>query len=115
MILTSFLIGGVICCIADIIYIKFKLTPGHITVMFTILGAILSIFNIYDLLIERYGVSLNFLIVNFGNTLVKSAYQGYQEVGLIGIFSNMLSNSGLIISFVVIASMLGTIIFKPHD
>ena len=46
--LKAFLVAGIICMIGQLILDNTKLTPGHITTMFVILGAFLDIFNIYD-------------------------------------------------------------------
>ena len=45
-ILLSFLFCGAICLIAQIILDNTKLTPGHITSIFVVLGALLDTFNI---------------------------------------------------------------------
>jgi stage V sporulation protein AE len=49
-ILLSFLFCGAICLIAQIILDNTKLTPGHITSIFVVLGALLDTFNIYDII-----------------------------------------------------------------
>ena len=38
----SFLFSGLVCFLAQIIYDNSKLTPGHITSMFVVIGAFLS-------------------------------------------------------------------------
>ena len=44
----AFLVGGIICAIGQIILDIFKLTPGHITALFVMLGVLLDFFNFYD-------------------------------------------------------------------
>ena len=46
--INSFLFCGIICLIAEIILDNTKLTPGHITAMFVVVGAALDAFSIYD-------------------------------------------------------------------
>ena len=48
MLVYSFLFCGIICLIGEIIFDNSKLTFGHITSMFVVVGAVLSIFGIYD-------------------------------------------------------------------
>ena len=50
----SFLFCGFVCVIAQLIYEYTKLTPGHITCSFVVLGALLDIFHIYDRLIKIF-------------------------------------------------------------
>ena len=49
--LNAFLFAGAVCLIGQIILDNTKLTPGHITSLFVIIGAALDIFNIYDLIV----------------------------------------------------------------
>ena len=46
--LNSFLFCGAVCLIAQLILDNTKLTPGHITSMFVVIGAFLDTFSIYD-------------------------------------------------------------------
>ena len=50
--LLSFLVCGSICLIAQIIYDNSKLSPGHITSLFVIIGAFLNIGGLYDKLLN---------------------------------------------------------------
>ena len=47
----AFLVGGLICMLAQVILDLFELTPGVITAIFVSLGSVLEIFNLYDNLI----------------------------------------------------------------
>ena len=67
--LTSFLVSGLFCLVAQVILDNTKLTPGHITSMFTVLGAILSFLGIYPKLIEFAGAGATVQISNFGHLL----------------------------------------------
>lgn len=51
----SFLFCGLICLIGEIIFDNSKLTFGHITSMFVVVGAILSVFGIYDKIVGVVG------------------------------------------------------------
>ena len=53
--LNAFLFAGLICLIGQIILDNTKLTPGHITSLFVIIGALLDTFNIYDEIIKVVG------------------------------------------------------------
>ena len=49
--LLAFFVCGFMCLLGQIIYDNTKLTPGHITSLFVVLGAFLDMFNIYDYII----------------------------------------------------------------
>jgi stage V sporulation protein AE len=113
--LNAFLFSGIACFIAQIILDNTKLTPGHITSIFTILGALLGFLKIYDKFISFAGSGATVIISNFGYALYKSAYLGFQEQGIIGLFSNLLTKSSCAITGVIIFSFIFVLIFKPKD
>ena len=49
----AFLFSGIVCVIGQLILDNTKLTPGHITSMFVVLGALLDTFSLYDKIINR--------------------------------------------------------------
>ncbi len=113
--LLAFLFAGLVCALGQIILDNTKLTPGHITSLFTAGGAILSFLGIYDNLIEKFGAGALLLISNFGHSLYTGALNGYYENGFLGILQNTLSNSSAIICGAIISAFLLTIFFKPKN
>ena len=114
-VLTSFLVVGIICMIASLIYDMTKLTPGHITSLFVVAGTILGLFGTYDILLDRFGYGLSLPITSFGNNLIKSAYEGFHDGGLYGILSNMFVTTSAGISATIIFSFFISIFCKPKD
>ena len=113
--LLSFLFAGILCLIAQVILDNTKLTPGHITSIYTAFGAFLSFLGCYDKLIAKFGSGATVLISNFGHSLYNSAWQGYIENGFLGIFSNMLCKSSGVITGAIVISFLVSIVFKPKN
>ena len=111
----AFLITGLFCMVAQIILDNTKFTPGHITSMFTILGAILSFLGIYDKLIDFAGAGATVLISNFGHMLYQSGLLGLKEDGILGLFSKLLCSSSVAIVSAIVFSFLLAIIFKPKS
>lgn len=114
-ILYSFLYCGTICLISQIILNNTKLTYGHITSTFVILGAILSTFGIYDKISKIIGVGANIPIISFGNTVTTSVYEGYMTKGILGLFTNLLTGVSLGISYTIIIAFIVLIFSKPTD
>ena len=48
----AFLFSSIICLLGEILYLKTKLTPGHITTLFVIVGCVLAGVGVYDILID---------------------------------------------------------------
>ena len=113
--LKAFLVAGIICMIGQLILDNTKLTPGHITAMFVVLGAFLDIFNLYDKLILLGGGGALVPITSFGHLLIHGALENTIQYGITGLLIGMfdLTASG-ITSSIIIAFVLA-LIFKPKN
>ena len=69
----SFLFSGIICVIGQIILDNTKLTPGHVTALFVVIGAFLDIFGIYDCFIDIFGGGALVPIASFSHSLIHGA------------------------------------------
>ena len=111
----SFLFCGFICVLGQIILDNTKCTPGHVTSLFVVLGALLGMFGVYDKIIDCVGVGANIPITSFGNTLFNGAYIGFKSGGFIGLFDNMLCSVSLGITSAIIFSFLFSLFTKVKD
>lgn len=111
----AFLFSGVVCLIGEIIVNHTKLTPGHVTSLFSLLGAVLAFFNLYDNLIKKCEMGAITLISNFGSSLYVAGLKGFKKNGIIGLFSNMLTKSSLVLTSTIIFSFIFVCIFRSKD
>lgn len=111
----SFLFCGFVCLVGQIILDNSKLTAGHITSLFVVVGAFLGMCGIYDKIVDCVGVGANIPITSFGNTLFNGAYTGFKSGGIIGMFEGMLCNVSLGITSAIIFSFLFTLPNKVRD
>lgn len=111
----SFLLTGLICMIGQLILDLTKLTPGHVTSLFVVLGAFLSFIGVYDKLINISLIAFSLPIISFGNLLYKASIEGYYTQGLVGILSNMFSKTSAGISCAIICAFLLSILFKTKN
>ncbi len=113
--INSFIVCGTICLLGQIILDNTKLTPGHITSIFVITGALLSFLGIYEIIANYSLVGSSIPITSFGNALYKAAYEGFQSNGFIGMFSNLLSTTSTGITGAVFFSFIFSLIFQIRD
>ena len=111
--LKTFLIGGVICGLVQILMDRTKLMPGRIMVMLVCTGAVLSAIGIYEPFVEYAGAGASVPLLGFGNVLFKGVKEAVQENGFIGIFMGGLKASAVGISAAVIFGYIASVVFKP--
>ena len=110
----SFIMCGLICLIGQLIYDNTKLTAGHITSVFVVIGGALEFFNLYDKLIDFSGAGALIPITSFGHSLTHAAIEGVKEYGLVGAFTNAFDLTASGISFAILLALIAGLIFKPR-
>lgn len=111
----AFLFTGIVCLIGQLILDNTKLTPGHITTIFVIVGSFLDIFNIYDKFILWAGGGALVPITSFGHLLIHGAMAGAYDYGFIGLFMGIFDLTASGIASAIIFSFVLSLIFQPKD
>ncbi len=111
----AFITCGLICVIAQIIYDNSKWTPGHITSLFVVCGAVLDFFNLYDNLIEFGHAGALLPITSFGHSIMHGAMEKTAEFGIFGIPMGMFELTAAGISSAIFFAFIVAIIFKPRS
>ena len=91
--LKAFVVGGILCAIAQLLIDKLKLTPARILVIYVVAGAFLTVLGIYKPLVEFAGCGATIPITGFGYTLAEGARKGIQEHGISGILTGGVTGS----------------------
>lgn len=113
--INSFLFSGIVCLIGQIILDNTKLTPGHITSLFVVIGTFLDSFNIYDKIIDKVGGGALVPITSFGHLLIHGALSNSTDNNFLGLFTGMFSLTGAGISSAIVFSFILSLIFKAKD
>ena len=111
----AFLFSGLVCFLAQMIYDNSKLTPGHITSLFVVLGSFLDLFHIYDKLVEIFHAGALIPITSFGHSLMHGAMAATEEYGIFGIAMGMFDLPAAGITAAILFGYLVAIIFKPKS
>ena len=111
--LWSFLIGGLICVIGQLMFDVLKFTPGKTLSTLVVIGAILGGLGLYEPLIDFAGAGATVPITSFGNSLVRGAIEEADKHGIIGVITGMFEVTSSGISAAIIFGMIGALLFKP--
>lgn len=113
--LNSFIFCGLVCLIGQIILDNTKLTPGHITALFVVIGAFLDTFGIYDKIILWAGGGALVPITSFGHSLIHGAMASASDYGIMGLMMGIFDLTASGISAAIIFSFFLSFIFQPKD
>ena len=111
--ISSFIVGGIICAIAQVLIDKTKMTPARILVLFVLLGEALGLLGLYKPLVDFAGAGATVPITGFGYTLAKGVMKGIDQYGLMGIFSGGMAAASAGIAASVVFAFIMAVIFKP--
>ena len=89
--LFSFLVGGALCVIAQILIDKTKLTPARILVGYVVAGVLLGALGIYKPFAEFVGAGATTPLTGFGYLISKGVREAVDQKGIIGALTGGLS------------------------
>lgn len=115
LLIRSFLFCGLLCGIAQIILDNTKLTPGHITSIFVVVGAALDTFSIYDLIVKYVGGGALLPITSFGHSLIHGALAATNSNGFVGLMMGMFDLTATGITTAIIFAFAFSLVFKPKN
>lgn len=109
----AFLFCGFVCMVSQIILDNTKLTPGHVTSLFVIIGAALDVFGIYDKIVLYCGAGAIIPITSFGHLLIHGAMDIASEMGIMGLALGIFDLTSAGISVAVVCAFFLSLMFKP--
>ena len=111
----TFLVGGALCLIGQILIDKTGLTPAKILVGYVVAGVILGAIGVYKPLVEFAGAGATVPLTGFGYTLYNGVKEAVGEKGFLGILTGGLGATAGGITAAISAGLLAALIFKPKD
>ena len=108
----SFVIGGALCVIAQILLDKTTLTPARILVGFVVCGVILGAVGLYAPIVELAGAGATVPLSGFGNLIAQGVRESVDSKGLLGALTGPLASAAAGISAALIFGFIASIVFK---
>ena len=111
-VLKSFVIGGLICAIAEGIYLLFNLNfnekdSNNYTIMIIIvIAAVLTGFGVFDRIGQFAGCGTIVPITGFANSMTSSAMESKSEGLVVGVLNNMFKLAGSVIAVAIISGII---------
>jgi len=111
----AFIVGGLICVIAQVTMDKTKFTMPKILVSFVVLGVILSAIGIYQPLIDFAGAGASVPLPGFGHVLARGVMREVDEAGFIGVFTGSFKAMAGGVAAAIVFSYVAAMLFEPKE
>lgn len=112
--LKVFLVGGVICLIAQLLINYTKITSGKILVLFLLSGVVLQAFGLYQYIVDFGQAGATVPISGFGYLLANGAMKGAKE-SLFKAITGGISAAGMGITAAIVFGYFFALIFKSRS
>ena len=113
--LKTFLVGGALCLIGQLLIDRTKLTPARILTTYVVAGVILGAVGLYEPFAEWAGAGATVPLTGFGNLLAKGVRKAVDEKGLLGAFTGGFSSAAGGICAAVFFGFLAALCFKSKE
>lgn len=110
----TFLIGGAICAVGQLLMDATKLTAPRVLVIFVVAGAVLQGMQLYEPLVNLAGSGATVPLPGFGYVLAKGAMEGAKEGLLQAVMGGVKAASGGIAVSVAWGYII-SLIFSPKS
>ncbi len=109
----AFVIGGIICVLAQILMDNTKLMPGRVMVLLVCTGVILGAIGVYEPFLEFAGAGASVPLTGFGYNIWKGMKEAVNEYGVLGLFKGGFTAAAVGTSSALIFSYIASLIFSP--
>lgn len=113
MYLKTFLIGGALCAIAQILIDKTKLTPARILTSYVVAGVILGALGLYGPLADWAGAGATVPLTGFGNVLADGVKKAVAKDGFLGVFTGGVTAAAAGICAAIFFGIIVALLCKP--
>ena len=110
--LLTFVAGGILSVIAQILIDLTKLTPARILVAYVCAGVLLFATGVYDPLFDVFGAGVSIPLIGFGASRGRGVKEAVEKEGILGIFSGGLSATAVGITVALVAGLFFALFTK---
>ena len=113
--LRAFLIGGLICVVAQILIDRTALTPARILVLYVCLGVVLTGVGLYEPIVRFAGCGATTPLTGFGYSLAKGVEKAVTASGFVGALQGGITAAAGGITAAIVLGFIGGLCFKSGD
>ena len=108
-----FIVGGIICLIAQIMMDYFKMQTPYVMVTYVSLGAVLTFLGLYEPIVKFGEAGATVPIIGFVYSLAKGVIKGIESDGFLGIFTGAITATAGGVAAAIFFGYIISVIFNP--
>jgi len=109
----AFVVGGLMCVLAQLVLDLTRLTAAHVMVLFVVLGAVAGGLGLYQPLVEFAGAGALVPLPSFGNAVFQGIMEDVDTRGFIAVFTGGLTAAAWGITSAILFGWLVAALFNP--
>lgn len=111
----TFISGGLICVIAQLLIDLTKLTPARILVLYVSAGVLIFAIGAYEPMFEIFGAGVSVPLIGFGANIARGVRDAVDSDGLIGVLTGGLTASAAGITAALLFGLFASLLFKTKS
>ncbi|MBQ8974329.1 MAG: stage V sporulation protein AE [Oscillospiraceae bacterium] len=111
----TFLVGGALCLIGQVLIDKTNLTPARILTSYVVAGVLLGGIGVYQPFADWAGAGATIPLTGFGNALAQGVRKAVAQDGSVGIFTGGFTAAAGGICAAVFFSLIFALIFRAKE
>ncbi len=113
--LIAFVVGGLLCVLAQLVVDVGHITAAHVMVLFVVLGALAGGLGWYGPLVKWAGAGATVPLPGFGYTMVEGIDRATKTEGVLGLLTGGLTAAAGGIKAAVLFSLAAALVFTPRS
>ena len=111
----TFISGGIICVIAQLLIDLTRMTPTRILVLYVSLGVLIFAVGLFEPMQEIFGAGVSVPLIGFGANIAKGVREAVEKDGLIGVLTGGLTSSAAGITSALLFGLFASLLFKTKS
>ena len=113
--LLTFISGGIICVIAQLLIDLTRLTPAKILVIYVSFGVLIFALGLYEPMQKIFGAGVSVPLIGFGANIAKGVKEAVDKEGIFGALTGGLTSSAAGITVALLSGLLASLFFNTKS
>ncbi len=111
----AFVVGGLLCVIAQVLIDRTKLTPARILVGYVVAGVVLGALGWYEPIVEFGGAGATVPLTGFGYNIAKGVREAVTSEGILGVLKGGFTSAAGGLTAALVFGFAASLVFREKS